>query len=95
MKSIWYLFTNDDEKTAHAFDDAEVQTVTILCGILKQLDAMCGDLAAQAADDCNVLEAQPGFEPDDFTEDEDGKPVGILYPENGSPEIEHARTVMQ
>lgn len=94
-KPNWYTFTDDDEKFAHAFAPDVMAVVDLLARMSAKLDTYACDLSAQCADDCGVLEAQPGFEPDDFTEDEDGKPVGICYPENGSPELDHARTLLQ
>lgn len=94
-KNQWYVFTDDEEAYAHVIAPLQLHVVDQLAKMKQQLDEFCGDLAAHCADDCERVEAQPGFVPDDFTEDEDGNPVGICYPENGSPELDHARTLIQ
>lgn len=93
-KNVWYVFSDDEEAYAHAMSPEAMTTVDLIAQMKSTLDEYACLLMEMVCDDCNVIESDPDFTPDDFTDDEDGNPVGLCYPENGSPELDHARSLI-
>lgn len=64
--------------------------------IQREIEDYSCDLMIMISDHCAEIEdeirrtGEGRF--DDFTEDEDGNPVGIVYPENGCEELDNARS---
>lgn len=70
------------------------RTIEKMIATLEALDSnlMCEICDEQAYAEWQVEEQ--GLTYDDFTEDEDGNEVGIVYPENAAPDLDGARTAV-
>lgn len=66
--------------------------------VQAELEACDSNLACAIMEEQDLAEWQVEHEGgcyDDFTEDEDGNPVGIIYPENAAYDLDAARTMVQ
>lgn len=67
----------------------------LIIALLEEIEQDIWNVVTDAQTDAEAKIEADGGRYDDHTEDEDGNPVGIVYPENAAPHADHARTLVR